>query len=102
MRFDNIIDFEDHLAHLSGKLELLLLRVESFVNALCFHVVSASSKAVHAKVRVVVFLLLGLDVRKVLDSRVPRVFRQGDRDLVQSVGESSNGILVSRGDLNNK
>ena len=102
MRFDNIIDFEDHLAHLSGKLELLLLRVESFINALCFHVVSASSEAVHAKVRVVVFLLLGLDVRKVLDSGVPRIFRQGDRDLVQSVGESSNGILVSRGDLNNK
>ena len=46
VRFNDIINFKDHFANLSSQLVLLLLRVESFINSLSFHVIGTRSKAV--------------------------------------------------------
>jgi hypothetical protein len=99
VRLDNIINLKDHFADLGGKLELLLLRVETFIDSLGLHVAGSISEAVNTEVRVVVLLLLSLDVSKVFNTREARVFCKGDGGLVEGIGKGSDGVLVSGRDL---
>ncbi len=100
MRFNNVIYLQNHFANLSGQLELLFLRIKSFINSLGLHIVSSISEAVYSEVRVAVLLLLGLQVGEVLNSGKSRVLSKGNGHLIEGISEGSDGVLVSSGDLN--
>ncbi len=57
------------------------------------------AQAVDAIVSTLVLDLEGLDLSNSLHGDIPAVLSERDRDLFQSIGESSNSVLINSTDL---
>jgi hypothetical protein len=96
---DNIVDFQDHLNDLGSQLQLLFLRVNRLEDTLLVHVVGSEGHGVNSDEWVLLFDLHFLDVTYIGDWVESGVLSESHWDLLESVGESADGILFNSIDL---
>lgn len=95
----DVINLEDHLHHLSGQKDLLLLAVKSLNHVLLLHVRSSLAQAVNAQRRIVLGYLTGLNLRQCVDGRQARVLSQRQGNGLERVRKRPERVLLQRFDL---
>lgn len=98
----DVVDLENHLDHLSGQEDLLLLAVQRLNHVLLFHVGSSLAQTVDAKSRIVLGHLTCLNLGKRVDGRQAGILSQCKRNGLESFSESAERILLQCFDLEKK
>jgi len=95
LRGDNIVNLEDHLNDLRGKLKLIPLGQDGLKNALFVHVSSALKVGIDTNKRIGFADLLLTQVRNILNCVVSGVLGQGEGDFLKRVGKSAHSVLFN-------
>jgi len=99
LRSDDIIDLKDHLHDLGGELELMPLGGGGLEDTLSVHIFGALVVGVNSDEGVGLFDLFFTHLGDVLDGAETGVLGEGQGDLLKSVGESADSVLLNTLDL---
>jgi ankyrin repeat protein len=92
---DDIVNLEDHLNNLRGKLKLVLLGQDGLKNSLFVHVGGTLKVGINTNKRIGFTDLFLTQVRNVLNCLVTGVLSQGERDFLKRVGKSAHCVLLN-------
>jgi len=96
---DNVVDFKDHLNHLSCQFQLLLLGHDGLEDSLFAHVGGALVVGIDSNEWVLKVDLLFSELANVLNRVISGVLGKSERDLLEGLSEGANGVLLNTSDL---